>query len=70
MRVAEVTLAASSAAEDEPKLKTLRERILQRNSDEAFIDYQRVNDAIIRNRLAVGLNDRETPTKAAAGAGP
>jgi hypothetical protein len=45
-------LAVSSSYKDEPKLKTLRERILQRDSDEAFYDYQKVNDIIMRNRLA------------------
>ena len=49
-------LAATSVLADEPKLKTLRERILQRDSDEAFYDYQKVNDIIIRNRFAVKLS--------------
>ncbi|ALC18208.1 hypothetical protein DSOUD_3494 [Desulfuromonas soudanensis] len=41
-----------STKNDEQKLKALRERILQRDSDEAFYDYQKINDIIIRNRLA------------------
>lgn len=44
-------LAASSSVQDEAKLRALRERILQRNSDEAFYDYQNVNNVIIMNRL-------------------
>jgi HEAT repeat protein len=44
-------LFSSSTADDEPKLKTLRQRILQRDSDEAFYDYRKVNGIIIRNRL-------------------
>jgi HEAT repeat protein len=43
-------LAAASSIEDESKLEALRERILQRYSDEAFYDYQKVNDIIIFNR--------------------
>jgi len=46
------TLAVSSSVKDEARLKVLRERILQRDSDEAFYDYQKVNDIIMRNRLA------------------
>jgi HEAT repeat protein len=45
-------LANSSSMKDEPKLKALRERILQRNSDEAFYDYQKVSEIIMLNRLA------------------
>ena len=44
-------LEAFSTIQDEPKLKALRERILQRDSDEAFYDYQNVNGIIIKNRL-------------------
>ncbi len=43
-------LAASSSVADELKLKALRERILQRDSDEAFYDYQKVNRIIALNR--------------------
>lgn len=46
------TLAVSSSVKDEARLKALRERILQRDSDEAFYDYQKVNDIIMQNRLA------------------
>ncbi len=44
-------LSVTSKPEDEPKLKKLRERILQRDSDEAFADYKKVNEIIIFNRL-------------------
>lgn len=44
-------LSATSSLDDEPKLKKLRERILQRNSDESFEDYQKVNRIILMNRL-------------------
>ena len=44
-------LGAGSVKGDEQKLKRLRERILQRNSDECFYDYQKVNRIIILNRL-------------------
>lgn len=40
-----------SGIEDEPVLKELKERILQRNSDEAFYDYKKINDIISMNRL-------------------
>jgi hypothetical protein len=45
-------LWAASRPGDEGRLKVLRERILQRHSDEALRDYQRVNRIILRNRLA------------------
>jgi hypothetical protein len=44
------TLSLSSSFEDEPELKRLRERILQRDSDEAFYDYRKVNAIIMLNR--------------------
>ena len=44
-------LFTSSSLEDEPRLKELRRRILQRNSDEAFYDYKKVNDVIYLNRI-------------------
>jgi len=44
-------LSVASKPEDEAKLKKLRERILQRDSDEAFADYKKVNEIIIFNRL-------------------
>jgi HEAT repeat protein len=50
-------LGVSSTAQDEPKLKALRERILQRNSDEAFYDYQKVNEIVLRNRLLGRMKD-------------
>ncbi len=49
-----VALAKSSGPGDEPSLKALRERILQRDSDEAFADYQAVNNIILFSRLAAG----------------
>lgn len=45
-------LAAASTVGDEASLKLLRERILQRRSDDALQDYQKVNRIILRNRLA------------------
>jgi hypothetical protein len=44
-------LGNSSTIQDEPQLKALRERILQRDSDESFYDYQKVNKIIMRNRM-------------------
>ena len=44
-------LSVTSKPEDEAKLKKLRERILQRDSDEAFADYKKVNEIIFFNRL-------------------
>ncbi len=44
-------LKTNSLPEDETKLKVLREVILQRNSDEAFYDYEAVNGIIVMNRL-------------------
>ena len=44
-------LGAGSIKEDEQRLKRLKEIILQRNSDECFYDYQKVNRIIILNRL-------------------
>ena len=44
-------LGVYSTAQDEPRLKALRERILQRNSDEAFYDYHKINEIIMLNRM-------------------
>jgi hypothetical protein len=44
-------LRAASSLDDEPGLKRLRERILQRNSDECFSDYQKINSIILSNRM-------------------
>jgi hypothetical protein len=49
-------IGISSTLKDEPQLKALRERILQRNSDEAFYDYQKVNNIIMRNRMMKATN--------------
>jgi hypothetical protein len=49
------TLAMSSSLTDEAKLNTLREQILQRDSEEAFFDYQKVSEIMIYNRLAANL---------------
>ena len=53
-------LGISSTAQDEPQLKVLRERILQRDSDEAFYDYQKVNEVIMRNRMIKAMIDQKT----------
>jgi hypothetical protein len=45
-------LSDASERADELRLKKLRERILRRNSDEAFYDYQKVNGIILNNRRA------------------
>jgi hypothetical protein len=45
----------SSSLTDEAKLNTLREQILQRDSEEAFFDYQKVSEIMIYNRLAANL---------------
>ncbi len=57
-------LGTSSTAGDEPKLKALRERILQRDSDEAFYDYQKVNELIVKNRMikAAGITKNVQPS--------
>lgn len=44
-------LGSASTKADEQKLKKLKEIILQRNSDECFYDYQKINDIITLNRL-------------------
>ncbi len=51
-------LFSSSTADDEPRLKALRERILQRNSDEAFYDYRKINDVILLNRMIKATGDK------------
>lgn len=43
-------LFSASTVQDEQRLKTLRERVLQRDSDEAFDDFQKINEIIISNR--------------------
>jgi hypothetical protein len=45
-------LAATSGRADEPRLKRLKELILQRNAEECFYDYQKINDVILLNRLS------------------
>ena len=54
-------LAKASGLADEPKLKGLRARILHRNSDEAWYDYQKVNRIIILNRHAALLEKQGMP---------
>ena len=57
----------------EPQLKALRERILQRDSDEAFYDYQKVNEVIMRNRMikaAIDTEDHPTETFKKTGSPP
>ena len=51
-------LAAASAPGDELALRALRGRILMRGGDPAFEDMQKVNDIIIRDRFAEGLQPR------------
>lgn len=51
------TLGITSTADDEPQLKALRERILQRDSDEAFYDYLKVNEIIMLNRILKATAD-------------
>jgi hypothetical protein len=52
-------LAASSTLKNEPELKRLRERILLRNSDEAFYDYRKINVIIIENRLGANIQSQK-----------
>lgn len=49
------TLSSASTFKDESKLKALRERILQRDSDEAFYDHGKVNKIIMLNRYLNAL---------------
>jgi len=56
-------LNRSSRIEDEPRLKKLRERILFRNSDECFYDYDKVNKIIIFNRIIFKNKDIVTVPK-------
>jgi hypothetical protein len=44
-------LAAASTLADEPALQKLRERILQRDSDEACHDYKKVSEILWQNRF-------------------
>lgn len=53
-------LGIASTVDDEPHLKCLRERILQRDSDEAFYDYQKVNAIIMWNRMLKTTPDMKT----------
>jgi HEAT repeat protein len=48
-------LSEASGPEHESRLKALRERILQRQSEEALRHYQEVNRIILRNRVAQRL---------------
>jgi len=56
-------LGMYSRAEDEPRLKKLRERVLFRNSDECFYDYEKVNKIIILNRLISANKEIVADTK-------
>lgn len=51
-------LAIYSSKQDEPMLKSLRERILTRDSEDAFNDFQKVNDIIMRNRMMKKTEDK------------
>ena len=53
------SLASASTLADEAQLKKLRERILQRDSDEALYDYFEVNEIIRLNRLAQAVAEQE-----------
>lgn len=53
-------LGTSSSLKDEPRLKKLREHILQRNSDESFYDYEKVNNIIMFNRFAARMKDKKS----------
>ena len=52
-------LANTSTLEDEVHLKKLRERTLQRDSDEALHDYFEVNEIIRLNRLAQAVAEQK-----------
>jgi hypothetical protein len=58
-------LAIFSTTQDEPPLNALRERVLIRDSDEAFQDYQRINEIISRNRLTESLKNTRTSNELA-----
>ncbi len=45
-------LGAASTLADEPRLRRLRERVLQRDSEEAVYDYEKINHIIFMNRVA------------------
>ncbi|MBU4262075.1 MAG: HEAT repeat domain-containing protein [Proteobacteria bacterium] len=45
-------LAEASTRADEARLKKLKEVILQRNENDCFHDYQKINDVIMLNRLS------------------
>ena len=62
-------LGVSCTSQDEPQLKALRERILQRDSDEAFYDYQKVNAIIMQNRMADRMKNQRLPIKLDEGKG-
>ncbi len=49
------TLGIFSKYEYEPELIKLREKVLVRNSDECFYDYQKINRIITYNRIKKNL---------------
>lgn len=63
------TLGITSTGDDEPRLKALRERILQRDSDEAFYDYLKVNEIIMLNRVLKATAGMKAVQPPAGGAG-
>jgi HEAT repeat protein len=63
-------LSAASRADDEPALKSLRQRILQRHSNEAFQDCQKVNRIILRNRLARSVSRSDAAEEPGEGKSP
>ncbi len=52
-------LAIYSAPKDEPALKKLREKIMTRDSEDTFNNFQKVNDIIMRNRM-MKMPDKKT----------
>ena len=53
-------LARTSAALDEPDLQRLRARVLDRQSEECFADYMRINRIIAFNRMIEGGKPAES----------
>ncbi len=56
-------LSRSSSYDDEPKLKRLRERIIQWPTEESFYDCQKVNQIIVLNRVLKHGDSSSLPEK-------
>jgi len=56
-------LKTTSTISDESSLKKLRETILNRNSDECFYDYRKINRVILMNRRSHFIETKSTPLK-------